>query len=113
MNEEKSRFKREKKTVDVMIGLYCQSHHRSRALCRDCEELRAYARVRLDKCPFKEGKTTCAKCPVHCYQPQMRSRVKEIMRFSGPRMIYRHPMMAIRHLMDGRRKAPLATRLIE
>jgi hypothetical protein len=27
--------------------------------------------------------------------------------YSGPRMTYRHPVMAMQHLLDGRRKEPL------
>ena len=58
-------------------------------------------------CPFGEGKTTCARCPVHCYRKDMREKIRQVMRYSGPRMVYRHPVMAARHLMDGRRKEPL------
>ena len=95
---------REYKTVDAMISIYCNSHHGSRMVCNDCEELRDYALERLKKCPFREDKPTCAKCPVHCYKPVMREKIREVMRFSGPRMIYRHPIMTIRHLLDGIKK---------
>jgi hypothetical protein len=101
------RMNREAKTVSLMIGFYCRSRHKSRELCPACRELLDYAALRLEKCPFQEGKTTCARCPVHCYQPEMRARVREVMRFAGPRMLYKHPVMAIRHLIDGRRKKPL------
>ena len=90
-----------------MIALYCRKHHFADGLCTQCKELLEYANERLEKCLFGEGKTTCAKCPVHCYRPEMRQRIRAVMRYSGPRMIYRHPIMAIRHLMDGRRKEPL------
>ena len=70
------------------------------------EELTEYALKRLASCPFQEGKTTCAKCPVHCYKPGMRKRVREVMREIGPRMIFHHPLMALRHLFDGMRKVP-------
>jgi hypothetical protein len=65
---------------------------------------------RLEKCPFEEGKTTCARCPVHCYKPEMREKIRAVMRYSGPRMLYRHPMLTIFHIIDGRRKAPVADR---
>ena len=33
----------------------------------------------------------------------MRERVREVMRYSGPRMLWRHPVLAAAHLMDGRK----------
>jgi len=69
-----------------------------------------YASKRLDKCPFQEGKTTCAKCPVHCFKPDMRQQIRLVMRYSGPRMLLRHPLMAILHMIDGRRKEPLSAK---
>jgi predicted amidophosphoribosyltransferase len=102
---------REHRTVEAMIGLYCHDLHGTPSgLCDDCEALRAYARERLEKCPFQEGKTTCAKCPVHCYKLDMRERVRAVMRYAGPRMLYRHPIMALQHLLDGRRQEPVRAR---
>jgi hypothetical protein len=91
-----------------MISLYCHAHHHQRhGLCAECNELWTYACERLGKCPFQEGKTVCSKCKVHCYKPAMRERIGNVMRFSGPRMIYAHPIMAVFHLADRRRKEPL------
>ncbi|OGN87747.1 MAG: hypothetical protein A2Z74_01510 [Chloroflexi bacterium RBG_13_46_9] len=104
---QSSRMKREEKTVAAMIALYCQSHHHhGHGLCASCDELQDYARERLGKCPYQEGKTICSKCKVHCYKPEMREKIREIMRYSGPRMMYRHPIMAISHLVDRMRKEP-------
>ena len=94
-------------TVAVMIELYCRRNHHRTGLCRECAGLLQYARKRLEKCPFGEGKTTCAKCQVHCYKPDMRQKIRVVMRYSGPRMLFRHPVMAFRHLLDGRRRIPL------
>ena len=80
----RSRVAREQKTVSAMIRIYCRGKHGTeRGLCRECSSLQGYAWNRLQKCPFQEGKTTCAKCPVHCYKPEYRKRIKEVMRFSG------------------------------
>jgi len=99
---------REVKTVEAMIRLYCHENHQVEGgLCPECDELLAYARDRLDRCPFQEGKTTCAKCPIHCYKPAMRERIRSVMRYAGPRMIYRHPIMALCHLLDGMRREPI------
>jgi hypothetical protein len=135
-----SRMKRERKTIEAMICLYCHDHHggkdestersscsrprvrksaRGRAseqafsrgakqdkLCLECSELLDYALARLDRCPFQDNKPTCAKCPVHCYKPDMREKVRVVMRYAGPRMLRRHPVLAVLHLVDGFRKTP-------
>ena len=107
MNSRHPRISREFKTIRAMIALYCHDHHATGSqLCSECRALLNYAEVRLEKCPFQENKTTCANCAVHCYNLSMRERVKEVMRYSGPRMTYRHPILALFHLMDGRKKAP-------
>jgi len=98
---------RESKTVAVMIDLYCHSQHSADHLCAQCSELLAYANERLEQCPFQEGKTTCTKCPVHCFQPAMRDNIKAVMRYSGPRMLRSHPILAMRHFMDRSRKKPV------
>lgn len=46
-----------------------------------------YATARLDRCKFGDGKTKCHKCHVHCYRPDMREKIRVVMRFSGPRMM--------------------------
>jgi len=92
--------KTEKKTVGKMIHIYCAAKHgTTRTLCADCAELNRYAQRRLDKCTYGEDKPTCEKCPIHCYKPDMRMRIKEVMRFSGPRMLFHSPVLAIRHLL--------------
>jgi hypothetical protein len=106
--KEGMRISRESKTIEKMLVMFCRKQHGTTgAFCCECDELLQYALNRLEKCPFKEGKTTCAKCPVHCYKPDMRERIREVMRFSGPRMIYRHPLMALLHVIDGVRKKPV------
>jgi predicted amidophosphoribosyltransferase len=105
MNAEHPRISREKKTIEAMVHIYCKNHHGSKGeLCPECSELFEYAKMRLDKCPFKEKKSTCGKCLVHCYQPQMREKVKTVMKYSGPRMLLHHPVLALHHVVDGRKK---------
>ena len=91
----------------AMIAVYCRGVHHSRGEpCRECDELLAYAERRIEKCPFHDDKPPCAKCPIHCYQPRIREQVKQVMRYAGPRMLWRHPIFALRHWLDGRREAP-------
>ena len=101
------RMTREGKTVAIMIGLHCRSQHGADRLCSECGALLAYTEERLEKCPFQEGKTTCAKCPVHCFKPVMRDKIKAVMRYSGPRMLRTHPILAMRHFIDRSRKKPV------
>jgi Nitrous oxide-stimulated promoter len=102
-----NRLAREWRTMEAMIRIYCRGQHRSvTRLCAECQGLLDYATVRLERCHFGADKPTCAKCPVHCYQPARREQVKVVMRHAGPRMIWRHPLLSLFHWLDGFRKAP-------
>jgi hypothetical protein len=103
---------REWQTVSVMIHMYCGAHHGSHglALCSACGGLHDYARRRLERCVFGDAKPTCANCTVHCYKPRMREQMRTVMTWAGPRMLFRHPVLAVRHMLDGRRPAPLLER---
>ena len=95
---------REKALVSRMIALYCKKNHGGKSLCPDCAALDAYARQRSDRCPFMETKTFCSNCHVHCYKPEMRERIRAVMRFSGPRMILYHPLLAVRHVIETKKE---------
>ena len=94
-----NRIENEKKTVGLMIRLYCRHCEKNKSLCGDCAELLKYAEARLDRCKFGEEKPTCRKCPIHCYKPDMRERMRKVMRWAGPRMILYDPIEAIKHLI--------------
>jgi hypothetical protein len=103
-----TRLNREMRTVSAMIRLYCRHQHSTSSdLCPDCQSLQAYALQRLEKCPFQEGKTTCARCPVHCYTHDRREEIRRVMRFAGPRMLFAHPWLTILHLFDSLPKEPV------
>ncbi len=111
MNQGK-RIQREKRVVAKMIAIYCRDCHpeaNPRAdvdgnmLCSECSTLLRYALVRLERCPKGENKTSCRRCSTHCYSPLMRSQIRDVMRRVGPRMLFIHPWMALRHLWDERR----------
>lgn len=80
--------------------MYCRMNEGNTELCPSCQELIDYASLRLSKCKFGEGKTTCEKCKVHCYKPEMCERIRTVMRFAGLRMILYHPIMAVRHIVS-------------
>ena len=95
----------EKELVSQMIALYCKKqHHTKDGLCPECEELAQYAKDRSDHCPFMETKTFCSNCKVHCYKKDMREKIKVVMRFSGPRMLFHHPVIAVRHLIEEKKE---------
>ena len=108
MKTAESKRQREKQVVGEMIGLYCRAHHgtsRKTGLCPDCADLLDYAQSRSEHCPFMETKTFCVNCRVHCYKPQMREKIRQVMRWSGPRMIFHHPIMALHHVISVKQEA--------
>ena len=92
------RIQKEKETVTKMIEVYCRKKHHHRELCEDCQDLKDYAMKRLSFCQFGEEKSFCSYCPVHCYKPDYRQKIKEVMRFSGPWMLLYHPILAVKHV---------------
>ena len=109
MADTTTKRQREKEMVGQMIALYCKKKHRCReGLCPACTALRDYAFSRSDRCPFMETKTFCSACKVHCYQPEMREKIRTVMRWAGPRMLPVHPVLSIKHVivtMKARREA--------
>jgi hypothetical protein len=100
-------MRREWRTVSLMISLYCRDHHSTgESPCAACRELIEYARHRLEKCPYGADKPTCDQCPIHCYSKARREQIREVMRYAGPRLLGRHPILAIWHTLDRRRPAP-------
>lgn len=100
--QTEAKREKEKQIVDTMIQIYCKHHHSGRGadgLCEECRALSEYARLCSEKCPFMEEKTFCNNCKVHCYTPKMRERIKKVMRYSGPRMLWSHPVMVMYHVI--------------
>ena len=98
MTAEEKR-KAEMATVKKMLEIYCRAHHGNNlSLCEECEALLDYARARVERCPHMETKTFCSACQTHCYAPKMREKIREAMRYSGPRMLLHAPVMALRHM---------------
>ncbi len=124
------RIAREQRTLRAMVEIYCRDRHGvGHVLCPTCQSLLDYAFGRLDHCPFTAAiasrashavrpafqantqdshdspfltphKPTCAQCPIHCYKPAMRAEVQQVMRYAGPRMLWRHPWLTLRHQCD-------------
>lgn len=95
----KQKIDREKETVQLMICLYCKHIEKNAQLCESCKQLIEYAHKRLDGCRFGEKKPACNHCDVHCYKPEMRKRIRQVMRKIGPRTIWYAPKAALLHLL--------------
>ena len=95
-------------TIKAMTQIYCQAHHKegNSAPCKDCQSFLEFAKKKLALCPYGDDKPACSKCPVHCYGKNKREQAKVIMRYAGPRMLWRHPVMALKHLIQKRRAVP-------
>lgn len=92
------KIKHEKRILCDMIALYCRKHHGTSKLCEQCQALADYAIERTERCPYMAEKSFCSECKTHCYKPQMREKIRCVMRYAGPRMIFYHPLAALRHL---------------
>ncbi|MGL4338257.1 MAG: nitrous oxide-stimulated promoter family protein [Turicibacter sp.] len=93
-----NRIEKEKKLIKLMIDIYCEQKHGCKdSLCESCQELATYADKRLTFCKFQNEKTSCRKCPVHCYKKDMKLAVKEVMKFSGPRLLIYRPLEFLKH----------------
>lgn len=96
------KYESDSDVVDLMIALYCRKKHKRKKgeLCSECQELKDYCRYRLSLCPWGDKKPFCSNCTIHCYNAEHRERIREVMRFSGPRMLFHHPVLALRHVKE-------------
>ncbi|MGD9567010.1 MAG: nitrous oxide-stimulated promoter family protein [Sedimentibacter sp.] len=97
---KEDRLSEDVNTVTAMIKIYCNGNHGRKELCDDCLELAQYAKNRVENCIFDDKKPVCGKCTVHCYKPEMREKIRTVMRYSGPKMLYKHPVMLVKYVKD-------------
>lgn len=95
----------EKEIIKFMIQSYCRHTHHEKELCPQCQELLDYANKRIDVCPFMATKTFCSSCKVHCYALDKRAQIREVMKNSGPRMLFHHPILLIKHIISSKRRS--------
>ncbi len=105
---EPKRISRERKTIKSMVEIYCESKHsHSEGICPNCKEVLEYCNLRISNCAFGNAKPACSECPIHCFKPEMKKRIKTIMRFAGPKMVFRHPIFSIFHILDKHKRVIL------
>jgi uncharacterized paraquat-inducible protein A len=107
MNELSGEQIRDLKILARFIELFCHARHNMKAvgervipeilrqgkgsaktICVACAELLEHGMKKRGACPL-DPKPTCKSCHVHCYTPEQRRKVREIMAYSGKRMILR------------------------
>lgn len=99
-----SKIEKEKQMIETMITLYCRKHHKNKQLCDQCLSLIKYSHKHLDNCRYGQDKHFCGQCPTPCYGQEQRAQIKEVMGFSGPRMILYNPKAVLKHIILAKRK---------
>ena len=97
-----NRIDKEKDIISLMIRLYCTRKHNNNnenEICNECKGLLAYAIMRLSNCRYGNRKSSCGRCKTPCYKSEMKIKIKEVMRYCGPRIIIYKPMEFVRHLV--------------
>jgi len=87
-------------TLAELVKIYCDNKHFSKEkknwnisetkfrqiktlrLCKECSELLNYSVKRTILCPL-DPKPSCKKCMIHCYSDGRRTKIREVMKFSG------------------------------
>jgi len=86
-------------TINVMIKLYCQKRHpQDQTLCDNCLDLLDYSSKRIVSCHFGAEKPVCGICSIHCFKSEYREHIRDVMKFSGPRMLFLHPFLTLYYL---------------
>ncbi len=111
-------LRRDLKTLARFIAVYCEHRHGDRPkeparlathdvegllrgpvpLCDECRKLLAHAFVKRTNCPM-DPKPACKHCPNHCYHPTYRARIREVMKFSGRKMVMSGRLDYLFHLL--------------
>lgn len=109
---------RDLKTLATFIRIYCDNHHdgqprqeaafrthdvravagRPVVLCRDCSKLLQHAFVKRSMCPM-DPKPACKHCPKHCYHPAYRQKIREVMKYSGRKLVLSGRLDYLFHLL--------------
>lgn len=111
-------LRRDLKTLAMFINLYCRCKHGERdrqevelkthnvreiagrpiILCEECRKLLIHAYVKRTHCPM-HPKPQCKHCPSHCYHPVYREKIREVMRYSGKKMLLGGRLDYLFHLL--------------
>ncbi len=95
------------RTLMKFTGIYCRENHQEEkapfsfklfdikevekkeiSLCQDCTRLLTYGLTMRLKCPH-DPKPMCKKCETQCYHGDYKSKIREVMKFSGMYVVKR------------------------
>ncbi len=106
------------RTLVRFVEVYCHHRHREAGmcvvdskvvdlqtlaghavtLCPECAKLLNHALVKRSICPM-QPKPACKHCPRHCYHPTYRQQIKEVMKYSGRRLVLSGRLDLLWHLL--------------
>jgi hypothetical protein len=106
------------KTLALFIQIYCRYKHkdaekavaalkthnvsliagRDLLLCPECQQLLAHAFTKRSHCPM-HPKPACKHCPSHCYHPSYRAQIREVMKYSGRKLLLSGRLDYLFHLL--------------
>ena len=106
------------RTLALFIHVYCRHRHaeaektaaelrthdvagiagRPICLCPECQKLLAHAFTKRTHCPF-DPKPACKHCPSHCYHPTYRAQIREVMKYSGRKLLLSGRLDYLFHLL--------------
>ena len=115
---EQKRLRRDLRVLVRFILTYCNGQHRGAdrsevdlkshnlrefwgqpvRLCSECGRLLAHAFVKRIHCPM-HPKPACKHCPQHCYHPKYRAAIREVMKYSGRKLVLTGRMDYLLHLL--------------
>jgi len=117
MNEHYKAIEHDIGVLGKFIQIYCDGKHHVQkskvtgsgkvaqyvdplnlTLCDDCKKLLLYAASKRIICPYNP-KPACKDCTTHCYAEPNRSKIREVMRYSGMRMILRGSIWYIKKFL--------------
>ena len=89
-NAKRQKQEKDIRVLESFVGTYCRGRHQSRkgVLCAECSALLEYARAKRAKCPL-DPKPDCKNCPINCYAKAQRAAIREVMAYSGRRLLLR------------------------
>mgnify|MGYP002398806267 CR=1 FL=1 len=111
MNECNAQQKQDIRLIGKFVEVYCAGKHsgaerssivmpadlEERSLCPECATFLQYAITRRLKCPIEAEKPSCKHCRTHCYAKPQLAKVKEIMAYSGKKLMLRGRLDYIWH----------------
>src|SRR5437764_11185001 len=118
LDARQKQLRRDLKTLALFISIYCRYRHTAAPkeatalkthdvqaiagcpiiLCQDCRKLLTHAFVKRSHCPF-DPKPMCKHCPVHCYHPDYRAQIREVMKYAGKRLLVSGRLDYLFHLL--------------